>query len=124
MISLAATRRVSPWLVGLFLMAQIFGVGFLLSGHTMHVAQAEMAFSQGESGTVTLPHGHHHQRNDADGCVQHHELETLINAVLLCAMSRAERVVAHVAAATYASPALVETAPVLLERPPKKILSV
>jgi hypothetical protein len=60
MIRVAAQRRLGPWLVGLFFIAQIFGVVPLMSGHTTHVAESQLVLSEHTAGTESIPEGHHH----------------------------------------------------------------
>lgn len=122
MIAIAGMRRCGRWLVGLFLVAQILCVVPLISGHAAHVAEAELAISHHPVHAGSTTHFHHH-RGDADGFIQHHELEDLIGAfAMLRAWSDTAFFDAVVTA--YAPDALVEADPVLLERPPKPILSV
>ena len=121
MIAMAAMRRLCPWVVGLFLVAQVFGVVPLMSGHTAHVAESELALSKDSASTGSVPQGHHHH-GDADGFIQHHELQDLNGAftyVITC-----EIAFVHVAITAYAPNALAEACPTLLERPPKHLLSI
>ena len=122
MISTGAIRRLGPCLAGLFLIAQVFGVMPLVSGHIAHVAQSQLELSEGRAGTAQLPQEHHH-RGDADGSVQHHALQDLSGVVAGLAQS-CEIVWVHVTAAVSAPSAPTEADPVLLERPPKSLLSV
>src|SRR5580658_10427948 len=56
-------RRLSLWLAGLFLVAQMFGVVSLMNSHLAHVAEAELVFS--DSARHSDDHGHgHHYRGD------------------------------------------------------------
>ena len=82
MITMAAMRRLGPWVVGLFLIAQIFGVVPLMSGHTAHVAETQLVLSKDSASTGSIPQGHHHH-GDADGFIQHHELQDL-NGAFTC----------------------------------------
>ena len=122
MIAMAAMRRLGPWLVGLFFIAQIFGVVPLMSGHTAHVAETQFALSKGDAGTGNVPQRHHHH-GDADGFIQHHELQDL-NGTITSLAGRGEIACVQVALVTYAPSALTQTDPVLLERPPKPLLSI
>ena len=65
MIPTAAMRRLSTWLVGLFLIAQVFGVVPVLSEHTAHIAATELLPSQVSASTGNIPQGCHH-RGDHD----------------------------------------------------------
>jgi len=120
MILATTLRRVSPWVVGLFIIAQIFAIVPLISEHTAHVAQSELGISLDRVSTGNVPHGHF--RGDSDGSVQHHELQDLSGA-LTCTVSQCDFGFLHVAVFPYAPDALVEGNPIFLERPPKVLLS-
>jgi|SRR5215471_8241937 len=122
MIPTAAMRCLSTWLVELFLIAQIFGVGSVLSEHTAHVAATELLPSQVSASTGNIPQGRHHH-GDADGFIQHHELQDL-TGTLTCLSGRCEIVFIYVANTDYVPAALAEGEPILLERPPKAVPSV
>lgn len=121
MIPMTALRRLGPWLVGLFLIAQVFGVVPLISGHTAHVAETQLILSKDNASTGSIPQRHHHH-GDADGFIQHHELQDL-NGALTCLVS-CEIVFVHVAITAYVPNALTEADPILLKRPPKPLLSI
>jgi hypothetical protein len=55
MIPMAAARRLGPWLVGLFLVAQVFGIVPLMRGHTAHVAETQLVLSRGNAGAGVIP---------------------------------------------------------------------
>jgi hypothetical protein len=116
----AAARCASPWIIGVFLLAQIFGVFPLVSEHTAHIAQADFTVAQNCVCTGYVPHGHY--QGDADGSVQHHELQDL-SGVLTCAAGPCVSGLIHVAVSLYAPRALAEGNPIFLERPPKSFLS-
>jgi hypothetical protein len=122
MIRQAPLRRLCPWLIGLFFIAQICSVGQLLSEHTAHVAESQLILSE-----VTfigdISHGHHHHYGDADGAIQHHELQDL-NGAPAYLIVNCEFAFVHDTITAYVSDALTESNPVLLERPPKPFLSV
>jgi hypothetical protein len=122
MIRTATMRSLRTWFVGLFLIAQIFGVVSLLSDHTEHVAATELLVSQGSASTGNIPESRHH-RGDADGFIQHHELQDL-TGTLTCLSSRCEIAFVYIANTNYVPAALAEGDPILLERPPKAMLSV
>jgi hypothetical protein len=122
MIPMAAMRRLGPWLVGLFLIAQIFGVFPLISGHTAHVAEAHLVLSKDNGNIGSIPQGHHHH-GDADGFIQHHELQDLTGAIT-CLANRCERAFVHVALTIHAPNAVAGIDPILLERPPKPLPSI
>ena len=120
MFPTATARRFSPWIVGIFLVAQIFGVFPLVSEHIAHVAEADFNVTENCVCTGHAPHAHY--QGDADGFVQHHELQDL-NCVLACAAVKCESGLIHVAVSLYAPHALSEGNPTFLERPPKSLLS-
>jgi len=120
MILATTLRRVSPWVVGLFIIAQIFAIVPLISEHTAHVAQSELGISLDRVSTGNVPHGHF--RGDSDGSVQHHELQDLSGA-FICAVGQCAIGFARVAVSPFAQDALVEGDPIFLELPPKALLS-
>jgi hypothetical protein len=121
MIPKAAMRRLGLWLVGLFFIAQVCAVIPLLSEHTSHLAEAQLALSK-HDGAGSATHRSHH-RGDADGAIQHHELQDLQGApaclFVSCGLS-----FAHVTITVYVSDSFPQGQPVLLERPPKSSLPV
>jgi hypothetical protein len=121
MIRTAAMRRLSTWLVGLFLIAQMFSVVSLLCEHIAHVATTELQPAQVSASTGNIPQGRHY-RGDADGFIQQHELQDL-NGTLTCLSSGGEITFVYVANTDYAPAALAEGDPIPLERPPKRTLS-
>lgn len=121
MISRAAQRRLGPWIVGLFLIAQIFGVVPLMSEHTTHLAEVQLVLSKGSASTESIPKGHHHV-GDADGSLQHHELQDL-NCAFTCVVC-CEIAFIHVAIIAPAPSVLAEADRILLERPPKPVPSI
>jgi len=122
MIPSAIVRRLGSWLAGLFFIAQIFGVVSLLSEHTAHVAATELLPSQVSASTGNIPQARHY-RGDSDGFIQHHELQDL-TGTLTCLSSRCEIASVYVANTDYVPAALAEGEPILIERPPKPMLSV
>src|SRR5947209_6852404 len=80
MIRTATIRFLGRWIVGLYVIAQIFAVNPLISEHTAHVAQSELAISDSSGAAANVPQGTHH-RGDADGAVQHHEVQDLSGAL-------------------------------------------
>ena len=65
----AMHRRLSLWLAGLFVVAQIFGVVSLMNSHAVHLAEAELLLSDHGAHAKHDGHGHHY-RGDADGAGQ------------------------------------------------------
>ena len=122
MIPSAIVRRLGSWLAGLFFIAQIFGVVSLLSEHTAHVAATELLPSQVSASTGNIAQGRHYH-GDSDGFIQHHELQDL-TGTLTCLSSRCEIASVYVANTDYVPAALAEGEPILIERPPKAMLSV
>jgi hypothetical protein len=116
MIPLAAMHGLRPVLAGLFLMAQLFGVVSLMSHHTAHVVETEFA------ATTDAPPGDHY-RGDADGFVQHHELQDLSGA-LACAVPCCPLPIISVTVTPPGLESFTSSVPALLERPPKPTLSV
>jgi hypothetical protein len=121
MLPTSMKRRLGTWLVGLFLIAQIFGVVSVLSEHTAHVATTELQLAQVSASTGNITRGRHHH-GDADGFIQHHELQDLIGT-LTCLSSRCEMAFVCIANTDYVPAARAERDPILLERPPKPMLS-
>lgn len=120
MIRQAAWRRLGTWLAGMFFIAQVCGVVPLLGEHTAHVTESQLILANAPvAGGAS--HGHHHD-GDADGAIQHHELQDLSGAPA-CLIAGCELPLAHVAITAYVSDALTESKPVLMERPPKPLLS-
>jgi hypothetical protein len=122
MIRQAALRRSAPWLIGLFFIAQICGVAELLGEQTAHVIESQLTLSE-VAVTGYASHGHHHHYGDADGAIQHHELQDL-NGAPAWVIADCELAFPHDTITAYVSHALTESNPVLLERPPKPFLSV
>jgi hypothetical protein len=78
MIRQAVLRRLGIWLAQLFFIAKVYGVVQLLAEHTAHVTESQLVLA---NATVAgnASHGHHHD-GDADGAIQHHELQDLNGA--------------------------------------------
>jgi hypothetical protein len=118
----AIRRRLCPWLAGLFLIAQTFGVVPLMSEHVLHVAESELVLHNDNANTKTPVGNHRHYRGDADGFVQHHEMQDL-TGVFTCTINQCEFAFARVAVTLREPDALAGTDPPLLERPPNCLLS-
>ena len=123
MIPKATLRRLGAWLAGLFLIAQIFGLVPLMSEHAAHVAESALVLSNENAGIGSIPQNHHHHQGDADGFIQHHELQDL-SGTFTCLTSQCDIAFVQVAIAAFVPDALAEADPTLLERPPKHFLSV
>jgi hypothetical protein len=120
MTPLGTMRRFGPWLLGLFLIAQITGVGPLISAQTLHVFETNQTVSDAH-GASTGAHrgGHHHGIADAgDQCCAFHHLA----AGFLPYVPNAAPV-GFARTSVFALPAssLVTAEPNLLDRPPKAL---
>ena len=121
MVRHTAWRRLSTWLIGLFFLAQIGGVVQLLGEHTAHVSESQLNVAHATlAGNVS--HGHHHE-GDADGAIQHHELQDL-NGAPLRVVEACELAVASATVTPAVPDVPAGRNPVLPERPPKSFLSV
>ena len=121
MIRKTALRRLSTWLIGLFFLAQIGGVVQLLGEHTAHVSESQLSVAHA-SLAGNASHRHHHE-GDADGAIQHHQLQDL-NGAPLRLVATCEPAVASTAVVACVPHLLSGRKPVLPERPPKSSLSV
>jgi hypothetical protein len=122
MLSMTAMHRLSPWLVGLFLIAQIFGVVPLVSCHSAHAAGAASILCEDEGGAGALPQGHHHL-GDADDAAHHHALQDL-TGVIAGSPERRDLSALHAMITARAARALTPAGQLRLERPPNSVLSV
>jgi hypothetical protein len=121
MISIAIIcRRFGHWLIGLFLVAQIFAIVPLISGDIVHAADSELALADAAGNARTSQEHHHHR---GDGCTQHHELQDLSGAFLSGA-GRSEMSLVPSVVVALAPDALTESNPSRLERPPRLFLSI
>jgi hypothetical protein len=123
MILMATMRRFNAWIGGLFLIAQVFAVVPLISKHATHEAESALVLSNENVRIGSIPQGHYHHHGDADGFIEHHELQDL-NGTLISLGSRCEIAIVRVASIAYVPDAVAEGDPILLERPPKPILSI
>ncbi len=119
---MVTVRRFAALMAGLFIIAQVFGVFPLISGHTTHVAEIERLAAKQLDANAAGTHGKHHP-GDADGFVQHHELQDL-SGTAACAVCFCATDFVQAAIIADVSPALTAADPVLLERPPKQLLSI
>jgi hypothetical protein len=88
-------------------------------GHRQDLAHLIVSRPRDTGGTC---HGHHYD-GDADGAIQHHELQDL-NGAPACLIDSCELAFTHAAMTAYVADALTASNPVLLERPPKSFLFV
>ncbi len=122
MTSMAANRSLSPWLVGLYLFVQIWGVVPLMNCQAVHAAAGLFAVSECKASSGALRHGGHYT-GDTDDALSRHTLQDL-NGVLGWLPERSEVALVHIAIVTSAPRALAEADPIRLERPPKAFLPI
>jgi hypothetical protein len=124
MISTATIRRLGPWLVALYALAMVAGVMPLIRACNAHtiVPSAIARLAVSESHAPVVPEGHHHA-GDADDVAHHHALQDL-TGVLDWRLARAQIVGVHSVMLAFPTRALAGADPVLLERPPKTVLSI
>ena len=122
MLRQTTLRRLSTWLIGLFFWAQIGGVVHLLGEHTAHVTESQLAVAHATV-AAGVTHAHHHHDGDADGAMQHHELQDLNGAPLRLIVAGALPLMSGTIAPAMPD-VLAGRNPVLPERPPKPFLSV
>jgi hypothetical protein len=111
-------RRFGPWLLGLFLIAQLAGVVPVMFDHAVHVFESQPAVSGAHDHSAPGPHGdHRHGVADVkdECCSLHHHLAGVLPFALR-AVAISFVAVLMVAPATRA---LASVDPILLERPPK-----
>ncbi len=112
-------RCLGPWLVGLYALAMVAGVMPLIRACNAHaIAPSELA----ESTAPVVPQGHHHA-GDADDLAHHHALQDL-TGVVDWRPAGADLAPVHAPIDALPARALAEADPVLLERPPKTVLSI
>jgi hypothetical protein len=117
-LSLHAKRRFGPWIIGLFLLAQIAGVIPVMFDHAVHVFESQPAVVDVQDHTAPGRHAdHRHGVGDVkdECCALHHHLAGIIP------LSMPATAFAFVAVPLLARPlrALASADPILLERPPK-----
>jgi hypothetical protein len=116
--SLQTMRRFGPWLLGLFLLAQLAGVVPVMFDHAVHVFESQPAVSSAHDHGAPGRHGdHRHGIADVkdECCSLHHHLAGVLPFTVR-AVSINFAAVLMVAPPTRA---LASADPVLLERPPK-----
>ncbi len=120
---MAIDRRFGPWLLGLFLIAQLAGVVPVMFDHAVHVFESQPAVADAHDNNVpgnNAPgrHGdHRHGIGDVkdECCSLHHHLAGVIPFTMPTAAF-------NLAAVPLVAPpldALASADPILLERPPK-----
>jgi hypothetical protein len=133
MMSLSTKRRIGPWLLGLFFLAQIAGIVPLFGTHLQHIIETQRDIASDLSVTGVADHAHnHHSHHDGDRhdhgandsadqcCTLHHHLAGVVPP-LATGNLRSFLMSPVVPLPTRA---LAGAEPSLLERPPKRLLSV
>jgi hypothetical protein len=116
--SLQTMRRFGPWLLGLFLIAQLAGVVPVMFDHAVHVFESQPAVSSAHDHSAPGRHGdHRHGIGDVkdECCSLHHHLAGVLPfTVRVTSFNLAARPMLVPPAR-----ALASADPILLERPPK-----
>jgi hypothetical protein len=119
MTRLLTMRRLAPWLIGLFVFAQVAGVVSLISAHTLHVFESKQVVSDDDVLAVGARGAqHHHSIADLNDqcCAFHHLAGVLVYALVVGPVSFARVVVASAAPKV-----LLAADPNPPERPPKSL---
>jgi hypothetical protein len=116
--SLQTMRRFGPWLLGLFLIAQLAGVVPVMFHHAVHVFESQPAVASAHDHGAPGRHGdHRHGIADVkdECCSLHHHLAGVLPFTVRAVS------ISFAAVLMVAPPAraLASADPVLLERPPK-----
>jgi hypothetical protein len=114
-------RRFAPWLVGLFLFAQIAGVVPLMFDHTFHSFEGQPAAAAHDHGAPGQHGDHRHGAGDVkDECC------TLYHLIGVIPLAIADTPAGSIKVRVDALPPnpLVITGPDRLDRPPKSLLSI
>jgi hypothetical protein len=118
-----ATRRFAPWLVGLFVLAQIAGVVPLMAAHALHVFESKQVVVDDDGVVAVSPRGakHHHSIADLnDQCCAFHHLA----GVLAYALPVVPVNFIRVADVSFPFTVLIPADPIPPERPPKSLSSI
>jgi hypothetical protein len=86
MMSSRTIKRVTPWVLGLYFMAQIVGVALLGVVHLNHIYQSQIAIADDIALAGVVDHGHehdgHHRHGTSDSgdqcCTSHHHLSAIL----------------------------------------------
>jgi hypothetical protein len=119
MTRLLTIRRLAPWLIGLFVFAQVAGVVPLISAHTLHVFESKQVVSDDDVLALGARGAqHHHSIADLNDqcCAFHHLAGVLVYALVVGPVSFARVVVASAAPKV-----LLAAVPIPPERPPKSL---
>jgi hypothetical protein len=123
MTRLHTTRRFAPWLIGLFMFAQIAGVVPLMSAHTLHVFESKQVVSDDGGILGVGPRGtkHHHSIADLNDqcCAFHHLAGVLAYALTVVPVSFTRIVIV-----SFPPSVLIAADPIPPERPPKSLLLI
>jgi|ERR1700678_1221952 hypothetical protein len=128
MISLGSLLRFGPWLLGLFLAAQVAGVLPLMTVHIQHALESQRAIFDDLATTGVVDHNHeqkgHHRHGAFDVndqcCTLHHHLTGVLP--FAGSADRSRFLTVSIVPPPQRSPAAAD--PGLPERPPKLLLSV
>jgi hypothetical protein len=119
MTRLLTMRRLAPWLIGLFVFAQVAGVVPLMAAHTLHVFESKQVVSDDDVLALGARGAqHHHSIADLNDqcCAFHHLAGVLVYALVVGPVSFARVVVASAAPKV-----LLAADPIPPERPPKSL---
>ena len=113
-------RRFGPWLLGLFLIAQLAGVVPVMFDHAVHVFESQPALADAPDHSAPGRHGdHRHGVGDVkdECCSLHHHLVGIIHL----SIPTAAFPLAAVPLVVPPLRTLASADPILLERPPKSL---
>jgi len=114
-------RRLAPWLVGLFLIAQIAGVVPLMFDHTLHSFEGQPTTAAHDHGAPGKHGDHRHGVGDVkDECCTLYHLVGVLPLTITQALAGSIKV----RVAALPPDTLVTAAPDRLDRPPKSLLSI
>jgi len=127
MIMLRTMPRLGPWLLGLFLVAQVAGILPLMILHVQHALESQQAALEDIDATGVVDHGHeqhgHHRHGPPDEndqcCTIYHHL-----AGVLFTTNVEQGTLLAASIIPLPQCLLAGTNPDLPERPPKLLLSV
>jgi hypothetical protein len=133
MISRNIGRIIGPWLLGLYIVAQVAGMMPLVGAHLQHVIAAEQDMAEDVGNTGVGGHAHHHHVHSGSGhhdhgaadpndqcCTLHHHL----TGVLPHAAGAGANSLRVAAIVSLLPRAFMPADPGMLERPPKLPFSV
>jgi hypothetical protein len=120
-------RRLVPWVLGLYFIAQIVSLAPLVAVHLQHIYQGQVAIADDIARTGVVDHGHerygHHQHGTTDPgdqcCTLHHHLAAVLSVDMIYSPGGFESYLRLLSLLDL----FVGAEPGLLDRPPK-LLSV